>query len=131
MSLTLTEAITPFPYTVDAKQSAETAHSLLVKHKVRHLAVVHEGDIVGVLSDRDVSQALSMESGEKGLTPVFTLCSKPAYVVDKSEPLAKVVREMANHHYGCALVTEDGKLVGIVTTTDVCRLLADHLEAQT
>ncbi len=127
MPLTLADAITPFPYTVDAKQSANTAQTLLERHKVRHLAVVYDGQIVGVLSDRDVRQVMTLEGGERGLTPVFALCSKPAYVVDKSEPLSSVLGEMARHHYGCALVTEDGKLSGIMTTTDVCRLLAERL----
>jgi acetoin utilization protein AcuB len=128
-NLSLQDAMTPFPYAVDANQSAETAHTLFTKHQVRHLAVVHEGDIIGVLSDRDVNLAMSMDGDGTGLTPVFALCTKPAYVVDVSEPFAKVVRSMADHRYGCTLVTEDGKLVGIVTTTDVCRLVADLLES--
>lgn len=126
---TLEQAMTPFPYTIDAKQSAETADTLLKKHRVRHLAVMAEGEVIGVLSDRDVAHAMAMDSGERGLTPVFTLCSKPAYVVDKSEPLARVVRTMAEHHYGCVLVSDQGQLSGILTTTDVCRLFAEQLEA--
>lgn len=129
--ITLDQAMTPFPYSIDAKQSADTADTLLRRHRVRHLAVMAEGEIIGVLSDRDVAHAMAMASGEGGLTPVFTLCSKPAYVVDQAEPLAKVVRTMAEHHYGCALITEGGRLSGILTTTDVCRLFAEQLEAQT
>ena len=126
--LSLQEVMTPFPYTVDASQSAQTAHTLLTKHRVRHLAVEHEGEIIGVLSDRDVNLALNMDGDDTGLTPVFALCSKPAYVVDVAEPFAKVARSMADHRYGCALITENGKLSGIVTTTDLCRLLAELLE---
>ncbi|MEW6270451.1 MAG: CBS domain-containing protein [Thermodesulfobacteriota bacterium] len=51
------------------------------------------------------------------------------YVVEDDEPLDVVAREMADRQIGSALVTRHGKLVGIITTTDVCRLLADVLAA--
>ena len=45
-----------------------------------------------------------------------------------STPVAIVARTMAEHHIGSALVTKDGKLVGIFTVTDACRALARILE---
>ncbi len=125
----LSEVMTPFPYSVSPDVSAHTAHDLLNKHGVRHLAVLHQGEIVGVLSDRDVNLALQLDDGKEAAnrTPVFAICSKPAYVVDANESLKHVVQTMAEHRFGCALITSERKLAGILTTTDVCRLLAERL----
>ena len=41
-----------------------------------------------------------------------------------------VVREMAHHKYGCAVVAEGGKVVGVFTTIDAMRVLTDLLEGK-
>lgn len=132
MKTTLSDVMTPFPYTVGADASVETARSLLRAHGVRHLAVVHQSEIVGVISERDINLAIALhdERHSPVVVPVFAVCSKPAYVVDRSEPLPHVLRTMATNRYGCCLVTKNDKLAGIVTTIDACRLLAETLEAE-
>ena len=49
------------------------------------------------------------------------------YVVDAGEALDKVVSSMAKQEIGSAVVTQEGKLAGILTTTDVCRVLGEVL----
>jgi acetoin utilization protein AcuB len=49
-------------------------------------------------------------------------------VVPASTPVAAVARTMAEHHIGSAIVTKNGKLVGIFTVTDACRALAEIIE---
>jgi len=50
-----------------------------------------------------------------------------AYVVDINAPVADVVLDMAKRHVGAALVTGHGRLAGIFTTTDACRILGEWL----
>ncbi len=128
MDFTLDQVMTELPYTIDARQSAENAHEMLVRHRVRHLPVEERGEIIGVLSDRDVNLALSLNGEGTKPVSVFSLCSKPAYIVDKGEPLALVLRTMAEHCYGCVLVRDRGRLTGIATATDLLRWMAVWLE---
>lgn len=129
MNFTLEQVMTEFPHTIQAHESAERAHELLVEYGVRHLPVEADNRIIGVLSDRDVNLALSLRGGKPSDVSVFSLCSKPAYMVTKDEPITLVLRTMAEQRYGCVLVAEGGRLVGIATTSDLMRWMAEWLEA--
>jgi acetoin utilization protein AcuB len=49
------------------------------------------------------------------------------YIVDLNERLDVVLQNMADRHIGSALVTRQGKLAGVFTTTDVCRAFVEYL----
>jgi CBS domain-containing protein len=53
---------------------------------------------------------------------------KDCYIVDLATPLGAVLRHMAEHRIGSAVVTRRGKLAGVFTTNDACRAFADYLE---
>jgi CBS domain-containing protein len=103
----------------------------MVEHRIRHLPVQDQGVLVGILTDRDLKRALDPDVGlppkqELFVTDVF---EPNAYVVDGGEPLDTVLEHMAAHHIGSALVTKGQKLAGILTATDACRLLCEHLRS--
>lgn len=129
MNFTLEQVMTEFPHTIQAHENAEQAHELLREYGVRHLPVEVDNRIVGVLSDRDVNLALSLRGEKTSDIKVLSLCSKPAYMVEKDEPITLVLRTMAEQRYGCVLVAERGRLVGIATTSDLLRWMADWIEA--
>jgi CBS domain-containing protein len=52
------------------------------------------------------------------------------YVVAFNAPLSTVVREMAVRHIGSAIVVRRGKLAGILSAIDVCRIFAEYLESR-
>jgi acetoin utilization protein AcuB len=51
--------------------------------------------------------------------------TEPVYSVGPDAHLDTVARTMAEHKYGCAVVLYKGKLLGVFTTTDALRALAD------
>jgi CBS domain-containing protein len=52
-----------------------------------------------------------------------------AYVVEVTEPLDGVLDQLSTRHIGSALVTRNGRLVGIFTLNDSARLYCQHLRA--
>ena len=52
------------------------------------------------------------------------------YAVSPESPLDEVVQTMGEHKYGSAVVMQNEKVVGIVTTVDVCRALAELLRTR-
>jgi CBS domain-containing protein len=52
------------------------------------------------------------------------------YSVDLDARLVDVLSHMANHHIGAALVTKEGRLAGIFTAADACRVFAEYLAKQ-
>ena len=121
--------MTPFPYSIDVADSLRRARGLMAEHGIRHLPVLHDKTLVGVLSDRDVKRALDPEVG---LPPPDELFVRDAYVsepyaVDASTALDVVLEYMAAHQVGSAIVTKHGRLAGIFTATDACRIYCEHL----
>ena len=118
--------MTPFPCVVQINDSVLAARSLMVEHEVRHLPVKDGSTLVGVLTDRDLKRALDPSLGlpPKGELFVHDIFVPDAYVVDVGEPLDSVLDRLSSQHIGSALVTKNGRLVGIFTLSDAARLLS-------
>jgi len=121
--------MTPFPYSIDVDAPLAEAHALMREHHFRHLPVTSDQAIVGILTDRDIKLVLGPDFGnpdERELRVRDAYVERPC-VVAASTPVAIVARTMAENHIGSAIVTKNGKLVGIFTVTDACRALAEVL----
>lgn len=121
--------MTPFPYSVDADARVEAARRLMREHGIRHLPVTDKGAIVGVVSERDLTVLATVRPGRGGdreLTVRQVYTADP-YVVDLAEPLDNVLAVMAERHIGSAIVTRKGRLAGVFTATDACRVLGRYL----
>jgi acetoin utilization protein AcuB len=123
--------MSPFPHVVHVDDSLRLARAVMVEHGVRHLPVKDDDTLVGVLTDRDLKRALDPDLGLPPKDELFVrdVFVRDAFVVDFAEPLDNVLEELAKRHIGSALVTREGRLVGIFTLTDACRMLCAHLRA--
>lgn len=121
--------MTPFPWSVDAQDSLGRAIQMMQEHDIHHLPVADEGVLIGVVSDRDIKNLLSITAGHMGRQDlkVCDALARDPYLVDISTPLDEVVLKMAERHARSALVTKQGKLVGIFTATDACRSFGEFL----
>lgn len=115
------------PHTVGAEQPIGVARELLRKFEIRHLPVQERGKIVGVLSERDVEFASSWKGEDFERLRVGDVATLDPYVVPPEMSLANVLERMETDRLGCALVAEKDRVVGIFTTTDVCRVLRSRL----
>lgn len=120
--------MTTLPHSINAKVSIETAIDLMREHRIRHLPVLTEGKLVGVVTERDVKFASSFERSEPLL--VEDVMSQDAYAVAPDASLDSVVLEMAEHKYGCAIIQDNKKTVGIFTATDGLRVLGEILQSR-
>ncbi|MCA9709827.1 MAG: CBS domain-containing protein [Myxococcales bacterium] len=121
--------MTPFPYSIDAREDLRTARAMMAQHDIRHLPVMREGVLAGIVSARELEVALAVrgERDPEAPLPVWAICRRDPYVVELDEPMAAVADAMANNHIGSVLVTRKGKLAGIITTVDVCRAFAEAI----
>jgi CBS domain-containing protein len=122
--------------TITPDQSLLDASHLMELNHVRHLCVSEGGNIVGLLSVRDlVRYFVDAETGpvcELGdvYRPLSVLMRTSIETVDISETLLAAARRMAEKHVGSLLVSQHGKPVGIVTESDMVRkALAYDLDA--
>ena len=121
--------MTPFPHGIARTAPLLDARRMMLDLHVRHLPVMDAGELVGLVTDRDLKLLLGPEfdyPDPRELT-VADAMVEDAYVVDMDEPLDVVLHHMAEHRIGATLVTRQGKLAGIFTATDACRQFAELL----
>ena len=114
--------------TVAENDRLAVAAQKMVWGRLRHLPVIRRDEVVGVLSERDILDRRS--SGE----PVAwedelvgnVMTSSPAVTVP-AEEVAHAAAPMASRKIGCLPVVQHGRLVGMVTTTDLLGVAVTHL----
>ena len=120
--------MTPFPHWIASERPVSEAVRVMADHNIRHLAVKTGGELVAVVTERDIQNARNLKTQADELA-VGEICVRHAYVVELTEPLDRVLRGMADKHIDSALVVKDGKLAGIFTISDACRGFGDLLRS--
>ena len=125
----IADVMTPFPHTIELDQSIGSAKNIMYSHSIRHLPVLENGKLVGIISDRDIKLALAVTKIKNAdlELKVGDVCVLNAYAVDHSEKLDKVVKHLSENHIGSAVITKQGKVVGIFTSSDACKALSEIL----
>jgi len=126
---TVADAMTPGPRSITLPATIGDARALMTELGVRHLPLSSDGELVGIITERDLRVADGIAGGADDIA-LSLIGSDEPFVVDSETPLHAVLNGMADDRRGSAMVTEDGALVGILTTTDACRYLAEWLRAQ-
>lgn len=124
---TLAAYMSVSPYTIGADQTFAVAHQLMRRHGIRHLPVLRGGKIVGVVSVRDLHLIETLPDVKEDEVTVEEAMSPDVYSVSRDTPLAEVARYMAQQKLGSAVVLEGSTVVGVFTTVDALRALADVL----
>jgi acetoin utilization protein AcuB len=127
---TVSKFMTTTPHSIGRAQSLALAHQTMQQHHIRHLPVLDGGALVGVLSDRDVAMILALAGVDPAKTTVEDAMTSVVYTARPDAPLDEVVREMAEHRYGSVVITSNEKVVGVFTTVDACRTLAELLHGR-
>jgi acetoin utilization protein AcuB len=124
-ALTVGACMTPSPLTIRFDQTLSEAARVMGENAVRHLPVLRDGAIVGVLSDRDIAIVESLGAVRPDAIRVAEAMTPGPYCVLPDMLLGRVVTMMARHKYGCAIVTEEpgNRVLGVFTVTDGLRLL--------
>ena len=97
------------------------AFQQLQTHGFRHLPVMEQGRLVGVLTDRDIRFATSSLSPAPRTVgdPVSLAMSSPATTADPLDPIEDAARIMRDRKIGCLPVMDGSELVGILTGMDL------------
>jgi acetoin utilization protein AcuB len=127
---TVARYMTPNVQTIGAEQTLSRAHATLREQGVRHLPVLRGGQLVGMLTERDLALVETFKDVDANLVLVEDAMSPEVYTVSPGAKLDEVARDMAEHKYGSAVVVDHQKVVGIFTTVDVCRALAELLHGR-
>ena len=130
------DLMTPTPLSVSPNTPVNEARALMQRHRIRHLPVLEDGRLVGIVSDRDIrlvlpSPATSLSVHEIGyLLTRLTVGEIMTYfpvTIGADRLMAEAVKRMLAYKVEALPVVEHDKLIGIVTRTN---LLQAFLQAQ-
>ena len=134
MAKTVRDIMTPEVTTLGRNESLQFVKDIMNLGRVRHFPVVDEGKVVGIVSQRDLYKASLgsvMKYGEKaqrsfleGIAVKEVMC-EPVITIAPHASVQEAARIMIEKKIGCLPVLEGHTLVGIVTETDMLKLVAE------
>jgi acetoin utilization protein AcuB len=113
------------PITINISQTLSEAQSLMKEKQIRHLPIIDQEKIIGIISDRDINLVMSFALPSSHSLKVKDIVHSPVYTVHPETPIDQVVDEMASRHIGCAVVEDNHKIVGIFTVLDALKAVSD------
>ena len=124
--LTIEEFTTVDPVTVDWSASLDKIEEIMQEKGIRHLPVMDQGKVVGIVSERDLKMAFcSREDVELIARDIMT---PDPYTVPYNILLRDAVFHMSKYKIGSALVMdENDQLMGIFTSIDALNAIIEDL----
>lgn len=122
--------MTTAPHSVGVDQTISQAHAMMREFKIRHLPVLKGGRLVGLVTERDLALIESLKDVDPKSLSVEEAMSSEVYAVTPDAPLDEVAKDMASKKYGSAIVLQNEKVVGILTTVDICTALYELLHGR-
>jgi len=134
MTKTVRDIMTIEVTTLQRNDSLQLVKDIMTLGRVRHFPVMDDGKVVGVVSQRDLYKASLgsvMKYGEKAQRAflegivVKEVMSDPPITIAPHASVQEAARLMMEKKVGCLPVLEGAQLVGIVTETDMLKLVAE------
>jgi protein-L-isoaspartate(D-aspartate) O-methyltransferase len=107
--------VTRMPVTVNADDLLSTARQRMVRERIRHLAVVEDGRLVGILSDRDLAAHL----GQLEHTRVNAAMTPHPTTITPDAPVETAARLMIERRVRALPVVDGAHIVGMLAATDI------------
>jgi CBS domain-containing protein len=108
---------------IDHDKSALEAAKVMAEKGISSVFVVRDGQPVGIVSERDFVKKICAKELPIAQVKMADIMSKILTTADPETPIEVAVQRMVNHKIRRLPIMDGGKLVGIITVTD----LAKHL----
>jgi CBS domain-containing protein len=121
----IAHVMTHLPLTIEGSKPVKRAKEILYQYKFKHLPVLCDGVLHGILTDRDLKLAYATadDKAELDSWPVERICVTETCTVPKDTPLLEVLETMTHRDIGSVIVIENGVPVGIFTLSDCAIVL--------
>jgi acetoin utilization protein AcuB len=109
--------------TIGCNAGIRDALMVMKKHSVRHLPVVENGDLIGIVTLGDLKQAILASMMEQ--LKVNDVMVRDPFTITRDTSLEQAARIIYEKRIGCLPVVEDRSLVGILTVNDILKAFID------
>jgi len=120
--------MTPTPRAIDGLATVRVAIDLMRAENVGSLIIDrrHEGDEFGIVTVHDIAREVIGKNRSPDRTSVYEVMSKPVLTIDVDMDVKYAIRLLARFNLSRALVTEQGRMVGLATLRDMAFRYADE-----
>ena len=119
MAKSVRDAMTEDPRSIDATASVVEAARLMREGHIGSLPITDDEQLVGMITDRDITTRVVAEAADLKMTSVGDVYSRDLISVEPDEDLGEALLLMARHQVRRLPVVENGRLVGIVAQADI------------
>jgi len=126
MAKSVRDAMTENPRSIGASASVVEAARLMRDEHIGSLPITDDEELVGMITDRDITTRVVAEAADPKMTSVGDVVSRDLISVKPDEDLEEAVQLMASHQVRRLPVVENGRLVGIVAQADVALTLREN-----
>ena len=119
MARTVNEVMTADPRTVELGDTLTEAARVLAEADIGAVLVIDEGQVVGILTDRDIVVRAIADGRDPGSTNVGDVCSAGVATLTTDQSVDDAVRLMREHDVRRVPVVQDGRPAGILSLGDV------------
>ena len=128
MSIKVDDVMVEDVVTVEAEASVKKAVEIMNKHEIGCLIVVKRGKAVGIVTERDMLRRVLVGARDPRKTKVREIMSAPLVVGNSQMEIEDAVKLMFEMKVKKLPIVDKGKLVGLVTLTDLARYQPHMIE---
>jgi CBS domain-containing protein len=115
---------------IDPHASLQEALHLLDSYQISSLAVLEQGDLMGVISRTDLLRQMQQHQGALPPKKVSEVMTAPAFTTTPEAPIAKAASLMVSQRIHRLYVVRDGEVLGVLSTKDLMRVIQrERIEA--
>lgn len=119
--------MTPNPATCEPTTSLRLVATLMLDHDCAAVPIVSSGDVVGLVTDRDIACRAVARGWNAAELPASAVMSAPLVAIHPDETFDTAVEMMKeNHVHHLPVIDGDGRLLGIVAQSDLGRRLTNR-----
>jgi acetoin utilization protein AcuB len=126
----ISKYMTTTPLSIEKDANLLDAANMMQKNQIRHLPVVYQNKIEGILSSTDINLIRGLKNFDIEKLKVYDCFTPNPYIVSPETLLDVVLDEMAEKKYGSVLIEDKGLLVGIFTWIDALKASKSLLETR-
>lgn len=115
-------------WSIDAEEPVLEAIQVMADRRVGALPVTRNGELVGVVSERDYARKVILLGRSSAETPVWQIMSSPVVTVAPAEDVRKCMRLMTEKRIRHLPVVDGGQMIGVISIGDLVRAVIEEQE---
>lgn len=106
---------------ISLRDSAQKAAAVMAEHGVGSLFVEEDGKVQGIVTEMDIVRKVVAANRPVSATTVGQIMSAPLITIDRARSVAEADELMSRHNIRHLAVTEEGRVVGVLSVRDLLR----------